>query len=653
MRARRSSAALLLASLGLLAHGAVAELRVAPPIGDGMVVQRQVPVPIHGWADANAKVVVTFGGRIHTARADSAGRWKVELPPREAGGPYEMRITSATAEVLVRDLLVGDLWICSGQSNMEWVVADSLDAAREIATTDEPAIRHLKVPRSWALMPETTLAGGVWEPADPEHVGGFTAVGFFFARALRPHVQVPIGLVNTTWGGSRIEAWMSAAALGLEEKAGQVLLAQERAWEEEVRQRLEARVGELPDRDRGLADGRPLWAEPDLDESAWHGISVPALWEQVDWEGLDGIAWYRTAFELTAAEAAMGARLGLGKIDDSDISWVNGHRVGTTEMAWNRPRVYDVRPELLVEGRNVIAVRVEDTGGGGGIYGDPESLFVEVDGRRQPLAGSWRFQLGAVTLNLEDRKREMPTVLYNKMVHPLLPTPVKGVLWYQGESNSGRDDAFEYRRLFATMIEDWRQRWGNEELPFLYAQLANYGQPPAEPGESDWAVLRESQSAALALAATAQVVLIDAGEADDIHPRDKQVVGERLALAARQVAYGEEIVYSGPVYRGIEVDNGSIVLDFDHVGSGLVAGGGSTGALRGFAIAGADRRFVWAEAEIEDNRVAVRSGRVPQPVAVRYGWADNPEGANLYNREGLPASPFRTDAWEAESAELP
>ena len=636
--------------LGLLisssAAVSAAELRVAAPAGDGMVIQRRAVVPIRGWATEAAEVAVSFGGRTHRTRADDSGRWRIDLPPREAGGPWEMRVVAAGEELTVRDVLVGDVWLCSGQSNMEWPVAFSLDAEAEIAAAGDLAIRHFKVPRSFAEAPAPELAGGLWEPADPEHVGDFTAVGYFFARSLRPHVGTPIGLINSTWGGSRIEAWMSAESLGLDEPEVQAVLERERLRRQELLRAIDERAGGLPREDHGLFDGKALWAAPQLDDSAWHEIPVPSLWEEAGWEGMDGVGWYRTSLQLTAAEAASEVYLGLGAIDDSDTSWVNGRRVGGTEWAWNQERRYRVPEDALVEGRNVIAVRVEDGGGGGGIYGDPASVYLEIAGHRRSLAGTWRFRLGVVTVDPVDRQREVPTMLYNKMMHPLHDFPVRGILWYQGESNAWGADAFAYRRLFGAMIEDWRRKRGDEELPFLFAQLAAFLPPPDEPGESSWAVLRESQSAALELAATAQVVLIDAGDADDVHPRDKRTVGQRLALAARKVAYGEELVFSGPVYTGMRLQGDRVLLGFDHVGGGLVAGGPAGAGLGGFAIAGADRRFVWAEAKIVGDRVAVRSESVPAPVAVRYAWADNPEGANLYNREGLPASPFRTDDWE-------
>jgi sialate O-acetylesterase len=360
---------------------------------------------------------------------------------------------------------------------------------------------------------------------------------------------------------------------------------------------------------------------------------------------MDGIVWYRTSFELTAEESRAGVRLGLGTIDDSDTTWVNGHEVGRTVLAWNMPRFYSVAPEFLREGRNVIAVRVEDTGGGGGLYGDPEDRFVEIGSTKRPLDEKWLFEIGFVTVDADSRKNQVPTLLFNTMIHPVLAFPVAGFLWYQGESNADRDGALVYRDLFTAMIKDWRQRWGRNELPFLWVQLANFMAAADQPGGSDWAMLRESQSAALALANTAQAVAIDIGDADDIHPRNKQEVGRRLALGARAIAYGEDLVYSGPVYRSLRVQDGRVIIEFDGVGGGLVARGRDDSKLMEFAVAGADRRFVWAEALIDGERVVVWSDEVKNPVAVRYAWADNPARANLFNLEGLPASPFRTDAW--------
>jgi sialate O-acetylesterase len=631
--------------LTVVPHASSAELQVAGPIGDGAVIQRDAKVPVSGSAAAGAQVVVTFGGASHATRADAAGRWRVELPPIKGGGPHEMAIASGEERLLLTDLMVGDVWLCSGQSNMEWSVADSLDAAKEIAAARDSMIRHFQVPRSWAGKPEASLAGGVWEQTDPGHVGSFTAVGYFFARELRRHLTVPIGLINATWGGSRIEPWMSAPALGLAPADVERILAGERIYEQEVLGKIRARIGDLPDHDEGLVDGRALWAVPDLDDSGWGRIAVPSQWEDAGFDGMDGIAWYRTSLELTADEAKEGVRLGLGMIDDSDIAWVNGREIGRSTLAWNRARAYDVSPALLRPGRNVVAVRVEDTGGGGGIWGKPDLLYVEIAGRRRPLAGEWKFKPALVTVNLDFHKNQVPTVLFNKMIYPLEAYPIRGVLWYQGESNAGPEDALAYRKLFPALIADWRAGWDLAALPFLWVQLASYLPNGAEPSESSWALLRESQSKALALPVTAQVVTIDVGDAHDIHPRNKQEVGRRLALAARTVAYGERVVFSGPAYKRHEVRRGKVVIEFTHIGQGLVAKGVARQRLEGFTIAGADRRFLPADAAIQKGRVVVWNDLVPDPIAVRYAWADDPERANLFNLEGLPASPFRTDSW--------
>jgi sialate O-acetylesterase len=316
------------------------------------------------------------------------------------------------------------------------------------------------------------------------------------------------------------------------------------------------------------------------------------------------------------------------------------------QNAWNVQRRYDVPASALVAGRNVLAVRVEDTGGGGGITGEPDSLFVIAGGAKRPLAGQWKFKVGTITVSSVSHMNQVPTVLWNKMVHPLLPYPIKGALWYQGESNAYPEGAIAYRTQFASMITDWRQSWKVGTFPFLWVQLANYMATDSVPNpNSGWAMLRESQTATLALPKTGQAVIIDIGETNDIHPRNKQDVGKRLALAARKVAYGETLVASGPMYRRHSVRGGVIAVDFTSVGDGLTARGDATGRVRGFAIAGADRHFVWADAHLQNGQVIVSSDRVPHPVAVRYAWGDNPLDANLYNRSGLPASPFRTDTW--------
>jgi sialate O-acetylesterase len=619
-----------------------AQLSVAQIVGDHMVIQREARVPIRGEGSPGAGVTVRLGDRAEvSARVRDDGRWSALLPELQAGGPYVLTVRSGDQEIVIEDVMVGDVWIASGQSNMEWPVGQSRNAEAEIAAADDPAIRQYRVPRSWSETPQPDLVGGEWQVSDATHVGSQSAVAYFFARSLREHVDVPIGIIDNSWGGARIEPFMSAAALGLDQRATAEMFRVQAAYDARLLETLRRRIGDLPDEDPGLVDGRAVWADSDLDDSDWAPIRVPGLWEDQGYPGLDGVVWYRRTFELSPEEAGSPLELGVGMVDDADITWVNGQEVGRTD-GYNRPRRYSVPAALLRSGTNTLVVRAQDTGGGGGIHGDPGLLYLESGGARRSLAGDWRFRVGQVSLDTNSQKNQVPMVLYNQMVHPLVTYPVAGFIWYQGESNAYPQEAYEYRRRFRAMIRDWREAWGRGDLPFLWVQLANFMEPGDGTTPSDWAMLRESQTAALTLSKTAQALAIDIGEAGDIHPRNKQDVGDRLARAARAVAYGQEVVYSGPVYRSHVVrPDGRIAVEFDHVGGGLVARDGPD--VGGFAVAGPEGRFVPARARIEGNRVVVWSAEVSRPTEVRYAWADNPVGANLYNAEGLPATPFRTD----------
>ncbi len=608
---------------------------------DGMVLQRDRPIPVWGHGDAGARIVVSFAGAKTTAQADAQGAWRIERPARRAGGPYEMRIDDGRAPRELHDVLGGDVWLASGQSNMEWPLAQAADAEAEIARATDPQIRHFKIPKSWSGEAQTQLAGGEWVASSPGAAGDFSAVAHFFARELRKATGVPIGIIDSTWGGSRIEAWMDAPSQGLDAKAmvelGRKLReADERALAQ-TRRNL-ARWPSLPMDDAG-------WQAAELDQREWVPITVPALWESAGWAGVDGVAWYRAAFALSAAEAKNGIVLGVGRIDDSDVTWVNGRQVGRTDMQYNLPRRYEVPAEALHAGVNHVAVRVSDFGGGGGIHGEAGEVFVQPQGAQaRPLTG-WVFRPSKVSVALVDDKNQDPALLYNAMIHPLQPYALRGAIWYQGEANAGNtSDALRYRRQFPAMIEQWRTQWHAPALPFLWVQLANFISGADQGDSSPWAVLRESQSATLALPATAQAVTIDIGNPDNIHPLDKQDVGKRLALAARHVAYGETLVYSGPVFADMQVERGLATLSFA-AGNGALAVRGGGNDVHGFQLAGADRVFHPAQAVIRDGKVAVRSDAVPVPVAVRYAWSDNPVDADLANDAGLPASPFRSDAW--------
>jgi sialate O-acetylesterase len=630
--------------IALLLAGAPCAQAVELPrmFSDGMVLQRGQPLPVWGRAAPGATVKVTFEDDAAWSVADANGDWRVQLPARAAGGPLRMRIDDGKAPVELRDVLVGEVWLASGQSNMEWPLAQTDAGDATIAAANDPLIRHFKIPKSWSGSPQWQLPGGDWVAASPATAGRFSAAAYYFAVQLRKATGVPVGIIDSTWGGSRIEAWMDAPALGLDPAASVMAEREARKADQLAVAETRQRLARWP---QGDADDSG-WQAPGLDTSTWVSIQVPGIWESQGWGILDGVAWYRTDFKLSAAEAGAGVTLGLGRIDDSDVAWVNGVQVGQTTLQYNLPRVYAVPASALHAGRNTIAVQVTDLGGGGGVHGAAEELHVQLaDGTRRPLDGEWRFRFAqARPVPADDNKNQSPTLLFNAMIHPLQPYALRGVIWYQGESNAySVPESLRYRTLFPAMIRQWRAQWHAPAMPFLWVQLASFGSGADAPGESPWSVLRESQSAALALPATAQVVAIDIGDRNDIHPRNKRDVGERLALAARALVHGESLVHSGPVQRGVGFTGGAARIDFDNGGAALAVRGG--GDLHGFELAGADRVFHPARARIDGNAVVVRSDAVSTPVAVRYGWRDDAGDADLANASGLPASPFRSDTW--------
>ncbi len=619
-------------------------MELAGIFSDNVVLQRNVEIPVWGWSSKGQTVTLTFNGNTYQTKADKKGKWQVKLPATPAGGAYQITITDGVTKKILNNILFGDVWICSGQSNMEWTVDNSMFAQNEIMNAKDQQIRHFKVARNTSIVPTEKLEGSGWEATSPETVGKFTAIGYQFAKSVRQHHDVPIGLLNTSWGGSRIEPWMSAESLGYNNFPKTAKAAQKKS-EKEAKVKMaafEAKFGKLPKKDMGLVNGDALWAAPELNDSQWKNMNIPSLWENQGLEGVDGIIWFRKTIELSAKDIAQDIALHLSKIDDNDKTYFNGQLIGETNQ-YSAERVYQVSSKLLKVGANVIAVRVEDTGGGGGFYGDSEAMYCKTNQQKIPLAGTWKYKLGVIQLNTSKAPNQEPVIIYNKMIHPILDFPIKGVLWYQGESNASAEDAFIYRDLFAKMIQDWRKRWGVGDFSFLYVQLANYMAAKSQPSSSNWAILRESQMKTLALPNTAQAVIIDIGDANDIHPRNKHDVGYRLALSARKLAYGEQnLVHTGPIYQSMKVEGNKIRLQFESLGGTLVVKGSD---LKEFAIAGDDKKFVWAKTKIEGNEIVVWSDEVQNPVAVRYAWADNPHQANLYNKEGLPASPFRTDSW--------
>lgn len=636
-------------------------LKLPAIFGDHMVLQCNQPVPIWGWAEPNEEVVVILNGKsLSVTKANQQGRWMVKLPPQPAGSPHELIIRTRRETVRFTDVLFGEVWVCSGQSNMEWPVALAQNAKQEIDTANFPQIRFFVVEKSIALEPQNDCKGR-WVICNPETIGGFSAVGYFFGREIHQRLKVPVGLIGTYWGGTPAEAWTDLKTLESDLDFKPILERLPRGQEtlQRLQEQYERALAEWREKallkDSGNKGEEMGWAKPEFNDSDWATMNLPQVWERSSPQmNIDGAVWFRKVVTIPDDWVGKELILNLGPIDDHDTTYFNGERIGSTGAetpnSWTMPRRYKVPSNLVKPGANLIAVRVFDMWANGGFTGLPDQMRLEIaEGGEEPisLAGPWKFKIEFARDASKVPQQPQPPVnnwtptgLFNAMVAPLIPYAIRGVIWYQGESNVGR--AYQYRKLFPALINSWRKAWGQGDFPFLFVQLANYLERNPEPTESAWAELREAQLLTLkTVPKTGMAVAIDIGEANDIHPRNKQDVGKRLAMTALAIAYGQKIVYSGPIYRSMRIEGNKIRLFFDHVGSRLVAKGDK---LVGFAIAGKDRKFVWANARIEGDTVVVWSEQVPDPVAVRYAWANNPE-CNLYNKEGLPASPFRTDDW--------
>lgn len=635
----------------LQAAAADAGLSLATVFGEHMVLQRDQPLQLWGRGQPGAEVVLSLGGLQGQARVGADGRWRATLAGTlPAGGPHVLNVTSAGASLRRADVWIGDVWLCGGQSNMAWPLAQSSGGPEEVARADVPLLRHLSVPTRASLRPQDDIAPAPWVVAKPGATGEFSAVAWFFARKLQAtpgHADVPIGLVNVAWNGSHLETWVRRDAALADPELAAAARAQptdDAAWSTQMRARLSATI------DR-FQPGLPwptgdAFANPSLDDGTWPALQAPGLWEGQGLPNLDGIVWMRKTVTLTAAQAAGAAVLQLAKIDDCDDSYVNGQRVGGT-CHYDTPRRYELPAGLLKEGPNVIAVRVNDTGGGGGFHGDAAAMRLDTAAGSVPLAGAWRTRVTVPLMPAQPTANDGISLAHNGLVHPLLGLKLRGVIWYQGETNVGR--AVAYAGQFQRLITDWRAQFGQPALPFLFVQLSSF-QPLAHNSwqQSAWAELRDAQRQALALPQTGMAVTVDVGDPVDIHPRDKRTVGERLALQALHLFDPRQPASRGPVLQSAKREGAAMVLTFD---VGVLVARPAGAALEGFAIAGADRRFRPAQARIDSaNRVVVSHPEVTEPVAVRYGWLDNPSQSNLYDSAGLPASPFRTDDWPLSTA---
>jgi sialate O-acetylesterase len=618
------------------------QIKLPKLISNGMVLQRNSKVKLWGWASPNEKVKLLFSQKEYNTTANGNGRWTITLPPHPAGGPYNMTFSGSNT-IQLKNILFGDVWICSGQSNMELTMERVKDQYPTfIAGPGNDQVRQFLVPDKYDFnRSREDLENGAWQPATGKNIPGFSAVAFFFANTLFEKYKVPIGLINTALGGSPAQAWISEDALKqfpacydeLQQFKDPSLISRIETKDSTIRSNW---YGLLNSRDEGLQQG---WSGSAVNDAGWQTFNIPGYWSDSQSANINGALWFRKTIDVPASMTGKPARLFLGRIVDADSVYVNGTFVGATGYQYP-PRKYDVPAALLKEGKNMIAVRVISNAGKGGFVPDKPYMLTAGD-QSIELSGPWKYRIGATMDSLPEQTfvRWKPAGLFNAMIAPLLNYAIKGAIWYQGEANTTKPR--EYQHLLTTLIKDWRSRWKQGDFPFIFVQLANFMSPDTIATESNWAELRQQQFNTLSTAPrTGMAVAIDLGEWNDIHPLNKQDVGKRLALQAMRLAYNNTIVASGPLYRSMKIKGDSIILQFTNTGSGLIAAGNKT--LQHFSIAGRDRKFVKANAVIRGNEVIVWNKAITNPVTVRYAWANNPEGANLYNREGLPASPFET-----------
>ncbi len=617
-----------------------AQIKLPRLISDGMILQRDIAVNIWGWAGVYEQVNVVIENQYYQTLANAQGEWKIQLKPHAAGGPYEITIKGSN-EIKLKDVLFGDVYVCSGQSNMElWMGRLKYKYAKEIETVNNSQIRQFLVPDKYDFKsPLKDLEQGSWLFANPKNILDFSGVAYFFAKEINAKYNVPVGIINTALGGSPAQAWISESAISTfpeyfneanKYKDDQFIKSVEtnnqliaKAW-----------YHYIDVFDKGIADN---WKSSKLDDQNWDQMTIPGYWADTQLGNVNGVVWFRKKIKVPASMVGKPVKLEMGRIVDADSVFVNEQFVGTTSYQYP-PRRYELANNVLHEGENDITIRVINNSGRGGFIADKKYELTTTKDTIQ-LKGEWKYKLGVLATSLpsENFIRWKPVGLYNAMIAPLTNYAIKGFLWYQGEANTSNPS--NYSALMQTLIIDWRAKWNNENLPFLYVQLPNFMEPTKEPVESNWAELRQQQLNVMSVPNTAMAVAIDLGDWNDIHPENKLDVAHRLALLAEKNIYNEKNkVAQGPLFKSVKLNNEKCVLTFSEIGSGLVIKGGAI--LSQFQVAGADKKFKWAKAEIVNNQVIVYNSKIKAPVYIRYAWADNPEGGKLYNQEGLPASPF-------------
>lgn len=623
-----------------------AELKLPSILNDDMILQQNKENPIWGWATPGKNVRVSFMNKDYITLAKPNGEWKITLNAAKGGEGGNMVISSGNERIVFKNVLFGEVWLCSGQSNMEYTMGGFGDFYRtEIAHADDKDLRFVVLKNAFNNKEAVDAElKSVWLPITVKSIENCSAVAYFFAKKLRKKLNVPVGLVISSWGGTPAQSWIDTTTLktftNYWQQYNNSIKPLDFSQLDAIREKNDKTYNQkLAEISRSLSKICRL----NYDDAEWEKSYLPGAWESQGHPNLDGIAAYRISFTVPPGGENKDAVLHLPAIDDVDSTYINGVFIGS-QRVWNELRVYKVPANTLHAGKNMLTIWVEDGGGGGGLNEDPDNYYLELQGQKIWLKGDAKFK---VLAPLEDiaagvnyaSLQNQPGVLFNAMIAPLLPCNFAGVIWYQGEANA--DNYIEYRKLFPSLINCWRARFNQKSLPFLFVQLASFNPQITEPEESNWAGLREAQAMALQLPGTGMAVTIDVGDQKDIHPKRKKEVGDRLAANAFSIVYGyKKEVPAGPLYSSNTISGSAIKISFSNIGKGLTVNGEK---IIGFTIAGADKKFIEADAVINGEEIVVSSSKLASPMYVRYAWANAPINANLYNKEGFPAAPFRTD----------
>jgi sialate O-acetylesterase len=625
----------------LLSISAQAKVNLPKIFSDNMVLQREVAIPVWGWANIGENIAISLNKQTKSVVADANGKWSVRLKSEKANINLTLKISGENT-IEYKNIAIGEVWLCSGQSNMEWTVGQSLNAEAELAESENPNIRHLKISRAINTLPQSDVITDGWKSSNPVNTKDFTGIGYFFARDLYKQLKVPIGLIHSSWGGTNIETWISREGFESSDEFREMIAKMPKIDIDELsRVKTGGKLKEIETlQGIKLSDfNAESFQNLAFDDSKLPTMNIPEQWEAQSLGSFDGVVWLRKTIELTAEQSKKTVMLSLAKIDDNDETFVNGVKIGGINQ-WDAPRKYKIPDGVLRQGKNVIVVKVTDNGGGGGIYGDANDLKISFGDENMSLAGKWKFRVETIKFGVGEN--EFPSLAYNAMINPLIPYSFRGVLWYQGESNAGR--SYQYRTAFPLLIKDWRKKW-NSDFAFYFVQLATYNTNDNANTGSGWAELREAQTMTLNVPKTGMAVTTDIGNPKDVHPINKQEVGRRLSAIALNRIYKKRMIDSGPMFKSLKISGNKIILNFENIGSGLMTND-QNGIVRGFEIAGSDQKFYAADAKIVGKTIEITGDKVANPLAVRFGWIGDASANNLFNREGFPAVPFRTDDWK-------